>query len=210
VIVLVSEAVLAFLDHRRAGGCAGGTIGLYGRQLAVWQAWLSNQGRPQIVGALTIDELRDFAAYLRTQYVPYASPRATRRPSTRPLSENTRASYHRTLRTFWTFLTTEEQLTPEQQRYFTRIDAPSVPDDPRPALDESTIKRLIRACGDGDSEESARNRACGSLLWVTGLRIRRWWTPGSAAPGCSGPRARSTAWYSGAPPEEPTWRAICC
>jgi integrase/recombinase XerC len=46
-----------------------------------------------------------------------------------------------------------------------------VPEDPRPSIEESTIKRLLIACGDGSDEQSARNKAIISLLSETGMRI---------------------------------------
>ena len=153
----VGTAVELFIDHRRLANCAIGTIRLYRRQLGVWHDWLTDQDRLTAIPDLTIAELRDFAADLHD------------RP--RRLSENTLASYHRTLRAFWGFLATEEQLSADQQRFFSRIQAPSVPDDPRPSIGEETIKKLIRACGDGEDEQSARNRAIVSLLSETGMRI---------------------------------------
>jgi integrase/recombinase XerC len=167
----VGIAVEVFIDHRRAANCAPGTIRLYRRQLGVWHAWLRDQNRPQATEDLTIAELRDFAAYLRYHYIPYNTPASTRKPSTRPLSENTLASYHRTLRALWSFLGTEGQLSADQQRFFSRIQAPSIPEDPRPSVDAETIRRLLRACGDGSDEESARNRAIVLLLHETGMRI---------------------------------------
>lgn len=150
----VPTATLSFLDHRRAANCAIGTLRLYRRQLLHWQAWLVDQSRPRIVNQLTIDELRDFAASL---------PRS--------LSENTRASYHRTLRAFWNFLAIEGQLSSDQKGYFRRITAPHVPDDPRPSVGADVITRLLVACGDGSDEASARNRAIVAVLSETGMRI---------------------------------------
>lgn len=153
----LGTAVDSFLDHRRATHCAPGTLRLYARQLRHWHAWLSADGRHTQIDQLAISDLRDFAAAIRD--------------GPRHLSENTLASYHRTLRAFWGFLAAEDQLSADQQRYFSRIAAPHVPDDPRPSVDESTIQRLLRACGDGNDEESARNRAIVQLLSETGMRI---------------------------------------
>lgn len=162
-------AIDSFLESKRLANCAKGTIGLYRRQLERWQAWLDAPIRA--VADLTIDDLRGFFAYLRDDYVAFNSDQSSRKPSARPLSDNTRASYHRTLRTFWTFLATEELISPEQQRFFLRITAPAVPQDPRPVTDEDAMQRLVDACGDGHSEESARNRAILFLLFETGMRI---------------------------------------
>jgi site-specific recombinase XerD len=152
--VYVSEAIERFLDHRRAANRAPGTLRLYRRQLEHWQSWLEAESRPQIVADLTIDELRDFFASL---------PNA--------LKQNTRASNHRTLRAFWSFLATEALISAEQQRFFLRIAAPAVPDAPRPVADEDAMQRLVDACGDGHTEESARNRAIVFLLYESGMRI---------------------------------------
>lgn len=154
----LAPACVSFLDHRRAANCAAGTLRLYRRHLDHWHAWLRDQQRPQTIARLTIDELRDFVAYLQNDHP-------------RRLSDNTRASYHRTLRAFWNFLAAEDLLSADQQRFFVRIQAPSVPDDPRPSIGEDVIKRLMAACGDGNDEESARNRAIVSLLSETGMRI---------------------------------------
>lgn len=168
----VADGIALFLEHRRGANCARGTIGLYGRQLAAYAAWLTEQGTSLEIADIAIADFRAFFAFLRTRYVAYTSEASTRPPSARPLSENTLASYHRTLRAWWSFLSSEDGvLTAEQQRFFARIAAPSVPEDPRPSTDEATVKRLLRACGDGTTEESARNRAIVALLWETGMRI---------------------------------------
>lgn len=156
-LVELGTAIDLFLDHRRAANCAPGTLRLYGRQLRHWRSWLGDEDRSQAIARLTIAELRDFGIALR---------QADRR-----LSENTLASYHRTLRAFWSFLATEEQLSSDQQRFFSRITAPHVPDDPRPSVDADSVKRLLAACGDGSDEQSARNRAIVALLSETGMRI---------------------------------------
>ena len=173
VRVEVEQAVDLFIDHRRIANRAPDTLRLYRRQLGVWQGWLRSADRPRVVGDLTIAEFRDFAAFLRDGSVAYATGASSRKPSTHGLSENTQASYHRTLRAFWNFLAAEPEagLSAEQQRFFARISAPSVPDDPRPSVDDDTVKKLVRACGDGNDEESARNRAIVLLLSETGMRI---------------------------------------
>lgn len=154
----IDLAIESFLAHRRDANCASGTLRLYGRQLWEWRGWLRAEGRAGAVANLAIEDLREFFAQLRGK-------------RERPLSENTRASYHRTLRAFWSYLAAEGALTDDQRRFFVRIAAPSVPDDPRPSIGEATIDRLVRACGDGQTEESARNRAIVLLLAETGMRI---------------------------------------
>jgi site-specific recombinase XerD len=164
-----NKAISVFLEEKRRANCAAGTISLYRRHLERWQEWL---GAPiRNVADLTIDDLRGFFAYLRDDHVAYATEKSSRKPSARPLTENTLASYHRSVRAFWTFLATEELISPEQQRFFLRIHAPAVPKDPRPVTDEDAMQRLVDACGDGHSEESARNRAIAYMLFETGMRI---------------------------------------
>jgi site-specific recombinase XerD len=164
IVVQIPEATLRFLDHRRAANRAASTISLYRRQLQTWLQWLVAHERPLIVADLTIDELRDFFASLRDEG-------GGRRK--RVLSENTRASYHRTLRAFWGFLAIEPEsgLTLDQQRFFLRITAPAVPEEPRPVADEDAMLAIAQACGDGHTEESARNRAIVFLLYESGMRI---------------------------------------
>jgi integrase/recombinase XerD len=173
VLVDVETAVGLFIDDRRNANCAPGTLRLYRRQLGVWHAWLRDGGRTESIPDLAIAEFRDFAAFLRDGTLAYGSGASSRKPSQKRLSENTRASYHRTLRAFWNFLAGEPDagLSADQQRFFARISAPSVPDDPRPSVGDDTIKKLLRACGDGNEEESARNRAIVLLLSETGMRI---------------------------------------
>lgn len=168
----IADGIALFLEHRRGANCAKGTVGLYARQLGAFSTWLTEQESSREISDLTVADFRAFFAFLRNSYIAYTSKASTRPPSTRPLSENTLASYHRTLRAWWSFLASEDgMLTAEQQRYFARIAAPSVPEDPRPSTDEATVKKLLRACGDGSTEESARNRAIVALLWETGMRI---------------------------------------
>ena len=165
------EAVELFIAGRRRANCASGTLKLYRHHLTTWHQWLIGQHRSTAIAELSIAELRDFADYLLSDYVAYSSPTSSRPPLKRPLSDNTRASYHRTLRAFWSFLEIEGALSPEQRLFFKRLPAPRVPEDPRPATDEDVVKRLIAACGDGSDEESARNRAILQLLAETGMRI---------------------------------------
>jgi site-specific recombinase XerD len=165
----ICEALDLFLEHRRLASCAPGTIALYRRQLARFRDWLQTPERE--LSALSIDHLRGFFAYLRDDYVSYASEASSRPLSARPLSENTLAGYYRTLRAFWSFLATEDVLSSDQARYFARMKAPHVGDDPRPVTGPDVVRRLMDACGDGHDEESARNRAILCLLAETGMRI---------------------------------------
>lgn len=165
------DALTAFIADRRRSNCAPGTIALYRRQLDYWLEWLHGHSRMLVIPGLAIDDLRGFEDYLRSEHVPYSSAHASRPPLRRPLSENTLASYHRTLRAFWSFLETEGLLTDEQKGFFRRLSAPKVPEDPRPVTDEAVVKRLMHACGDGADEESARNRSIVLLLYESGMRI---------------------------------------
>jgi site-specific recombinase XerD len=153
----VALATVEFLSDRRRANCQTSTMNLYTRQLTTWQEWLRANNRPAMLPDLGIGELRGFFDAL-----------SDRRPR---LADNTIASYYRTLRAFWNFLAREELLSGDQQRFFARMTAPSIPDDPRPVTDASVVKRLLDAIGDADDEERSRNRAIVLLLSESGMRI---------------------------------------
>lgn len=167
----ITEAIERFLDHRRAANRASGTLRLYTRQLGLWRTWNQDHGGKSDLAHVDIEELRAFFRYLRTDHIPYSASTSMRPPRAGHLAESGVAAHWRTLRAFWRFCAGEEWLSERQARYFQRIDPPHVPKNPRASADQAMRDRLLRACGDGTDEESARNRAMVLLLGESGMRI---------------------------------------
>lgn len=167
----IQDAIGLFLDHRRLGGRAVGTLQLYARQLALWHTWRTVRAYVDDIAQVDIVELRAFFAYLRQEHIPFGAPSSPRPPRPGRLAESGVAAHWRTLRAFWRFLDAEELLLDPQKRFFQRIEPPRLKKTPRPACDHTTLDRLLTACGDGTNEESARNRAIVLLLAESGMRI---------------------------------------
>lgn len=167
----VAAAIERFLDHRAGRQVAASTICLYRRQLATWCVWRQARAFPLAIAAVELDELDAFATYLACEHVPHGeNPRRPAVPR-RGFSPETCAAYRRVMRAFWRFCGARSWLRPEQLHYFgpDGVAAVPVPERPRPIYADDAALRA--ACGDGDDETSARDRALVSLLWESGARI---------------------------------------
>jgi site-specific recombinase XerD len=170
----VSAAIEAFLTQRRTGRkVTPATLALYKRQLTRWKTWRAGQSVPATLSEISLDEFDRFFAHLTEEAIPHANN--PRRPAVnrRGLAPETVATIWRVLRAFWRFCRQRGWVTAEQAHYFGRdgINTPPVPEEPRPVYDDAALAAVLQACGDGESEESARDRAIVTLLWDTGLRI---------------------------------------
>lgn len=163
-----SDAIAAFLNHRRLKNLSLATLALYKRNLATWQRWRETNQHPADVQAISIDELRAFQAYLTYDYLP--SKHAINR---RGLSPATVDSYWRLIRAFWRWCDADELLTPAQARFFARgrIPRPRIPETARPSVERDQVNKLLAACDRDDHEADLRNRVIILLLYETGLRV---------------------------------------
>lgn len=122
---------------------------------------------------MALPEFDAFFIHLAEEVVPHADN--PRRPALarRGLSPETQAFIWRVLRAFWRFCRQRGWVTADQAHFFGRdgIPMPFVPEVARPVYDDAALAGILKACGDGTDEESARDRAIVALLWDTGLRI---------------------------------------
>lgn len=169
----VTDTIGRFLAHREGRGLAAATLVLYRRQLGAWADWRERQRCAGQLRAVTLDELDAFFRYLAREHIPHASN--PRRPAAGApgLAPETVAAHRRVLRALWTFARARGWLAPHQADYFGRdgVQAPRVPEPPRPVYDPGELAAMLAACGDGQTEESARDRALVALLWESGARI---------------------------------------
>lgn len=169
----VATAVGRFLDHRRGRGLAASSLDLYDRQLGDWQAWRERRGHAPDLAAVTLDELDAFFAYLATEHVAHGGN--PRRPAaTSPgLAPATVAGIRRTLRAFWAFAQARGWLHTSQAGFFgpDGVPIPRVKPTPRPTYAEDQLGAMLAACGAGEDETSARDRALVAMLWESGARI---------------------------------------
>lgn len=157
----LSDAIDSFVESRRQADCAGGTLALYRRQLGHWRRWREARGATPALAEVALPDVAEFLIYLHDDYVHRRGGR---------LGANARSSYYRTLRAFWRWCERRGKLSAEQARIFMQIDAPRARPGLRPATDETTMRRLLAACGD-ETEEGARMQAIVLLLFDSGARI---------------------------------------
>lgn len=169
----LESAVEQFLEQRRLSGRAVNTICLYRRELTTWRRWREGQGLEAVTERIDLVELRGFFTYLRDTHTPHQDNPCRPAQVGKRLAPATIDSYWRTLRAFWRFLDGARLLTLEQREEFNplQIPRPFVEEPPREACDDEIFDRLLAACGDGQTEHSARNRAICLLLYESGMRI---------------------------------------
>lgn len=169
--MLLVDAIRAFLAQRQSRGLSPASVALYRRQLDDWQRWREGQGAAPELVAVSLAELDRFVGHLAGERVPHAAN--PRRPAARQrgLSPETVASYRRTLRALWRFAGARGWLDPGQAGFFGPggVAAVAVPERPRPVY--ADLAAILAACGDGEDEVSARDRALVALLWDSGARI---------------------------------------
>jgi site-specific recombinase XerD len=169
----LATAAQRFLDHRRGRGLAASSLTLYERQLGDWRDWRSSRGHPPELAAVTLDELDAFFTYLARDHVAHGDN--PRRPAaTAPgLAPATVAGIRRTLKAFWGFAEARGWLDTSQLGFFGRdgVPIPRVKPTPRPTYAEDQLGAMLAACGPGEDETSARDRALVALLWESGARI---------------------------------------
>lgn len=170
----VSTAIEAFLTQRRSGRkVSPATLQIYRRSLQRWIDWRKGGTCASALAEVGLDEFDRYFAYLAEDVVPHARNPRRSAVERRGLSPETVAGAWRVLRAFWRFCRQRSWVTADQAHFFGRdgIPAPYVPEVARPAYDVAMLKKLLEACGEGDNEESARDRAIVAMLWDTGVRI---------------------------------------
>ena len=167
-----APAIAQFLDSR-SRRIAPDSLKLYTRMLETWRSWRSARDAPPELSAIDLSELDRFFVYLAADHVPHHNNPRRPAPARRGLAPESIAGYRRVMRAFWRFAGARGWLQPDQRSYFSRegIEPIPVPELPRPVYDESTFAELLAAAGDGQHEESARDRAILALLWESGARI---------------------------------------
>jgi integrase/recombinase XerD len=162
----IRTAIDDYLDRRRAAGLARGSLALYRRHLTEFANWLATEHQVTDLAGVRRRMLRDYLSHLETR-PPGGS--GARRASLTPAS---RASMHRSLRTFWRFAAAEGWLTSDQAGAFDRLPAPRVVRTPRSAADKAAIRQLTTSDQAAPPDETtARDRAIVLLLAESGMRI---------------------------------------
>lgn len=168
----LDTAIERFLQQR-TGVITDDSVALYRRELATWTRWRESHDCRSPLELITLDELDRFFYYLANEHIPHRhNPSRPAAPKT-GLSPETVAAYRRVLRAFWRFSDARRWLSDDQRGFFGRegVRIARVPEVARPVYEESQFSEMLTACGDGQTEESARDRTLLSLLWQSGARI---------------------------------------
>lgn len=171
--VELRAAIATYLQHCERKISAG-SVTIYRRHLYGWLKWRDLHTYPPTLTEVSIDELRAYLDYLRTEHIPHSGN--TRRPATDHVgvAPETLSGVWRVIRGAWSFWTMEGLLTDAQTAYFTRkrIPIPQVPRKIRPTYDTNVLAALLGVVGQGQRNESAaRSRAIIMLLYDTGMRV---------------------------------------
>jgi site-specific recombinase XerD len=168
--MLVADAVAAFLAHRQVK-VKPNTLEVYQRNIVFWQDWRKEEGYPDEISRITIDEIRSFLVYISQEHVPHGTNPARPASDTKGLAQNSVLTIMRSIRALWNYLHQEGIISDEQASFFRRrLSMPSVPDIIRDQYDDHHIDRLLAVCNELPPEERFRNRAIILLLAESGMR----------------------------------------
>ncbi|MBK9711590.1 MAG: tyrosine-type recombinase/integrase [Kouleothrix sp.] len=172
-MTVLSEAVAAFLEHRRLAGRSTQTIARYTSALTMWQRWREAATLDGDIQAITIAELRDYLSYLLTERIPHDGNVRRAPAATSGLAPHSVANARTVLRAFWTFAGREGWLLPDQLDFFCgdRIPKIHIELEDRAYWRDDLVEQLLAACDHAAEEDRRRVRAIIALLYESGLRI---------------------------------------
>jgi site-specific recombinase XerD len=166
----ISLAIEKFFTQRNVRNLQEKTLRWYRMWLSHWQRWLEDNGRTDQVADMSVDDLREFLLYLRTEHIAYQDH--DNHPNGDKLSEQSILGAWQVLSGLWRFLENDKVLSAEQCDFFPdRVPRPKVEQAVRPTYSDDSIDRLLDACANTDPELEARNRAIILLLVESGMRV---------------------------------------
>jgi site-specific recombinase XerD len=148
--VSVSAARGSFRRHLRAANKAQRTIVGYLDALTQLDRFLDRMGMPRSVGAIRREHLEAFMVDMQE----------------RGLTPSSVANRYRSLRVFFNWLVSEEEITRSPME---RMTAPIIPEVPVPLLTQRQVEALLATC-DGSTREDRRDLAILRVLIDTGIR----------------------------------------
>jgi site-specific recombinase XerD len=136
--------------HLRAKNRTVGTIDSYLRCGTNLAEWLTAQGMPTTVSAVTREHIEAFLADMLER-----------------LSPSTAAKHYRSLQQFWKWLLDDGEITRSPME---RMSPPAVPEQPVPILTDDELRRLLDAAK-GTDFEHRRDTAILRVLIECGIRL---------------------------------------
>jgi len=166
----VEEAIEKFLFACRAEGRSGRTVASHRCNLGQFASYAGTRGLPAHIEQITTNDLRRYIVYLREEKVPY-SDHPYRRPNTESrLSATTVTDYVTSLRAFYSWLTREKIVGPDENPFSSgRIKVPKPPERLIESLNDRHIEMVLSTCSSDDFEDS-RDRAIILILLDSGVR----------------------------------------
>lgn len=174
IAVELDDAITRFLAFRRLRNLSDGTLDRYAQDFRLWTHWRRERNLSPVVTDITLDELRDYFAYLRDEHIPYSTNPHRAALDRVGLKASTISGHWKLLHAAWIFWIEEELLTERQMAFFARgrVPAPIVPQEIRPTYDPLILAALLDAHGPKPRAESAaRDKAIILLLYDSGMRV---------------------------------------
>lgn len=153
----VTAAIESYRRNRRLRLSAQTLDRLYIPRLAAWAAWLRAQGMPTELGAIRREHIEAYIEHLQTT-APGRSGAGQK--------SATVSIVYRTLRTFWRWCVSEEEIT---RSPMDRMESPKVTEEAPPVLSPEELDALMKAAR-GGSFEDRRNAALLRVLADSGMR----------------------------------------
>ena len=138
--LLFSQCIDGFVKYKNAEGLSRRTVESYELDL---NRWMEKMGDKPI-GKVTPIDVRDYLAYLRTDYVPhtFAKPNASNETTTPRLSPKTLRNHWITFKAFFRWAEVEFKIT----NPMTDIPGPRYKSAPVPSFSQEEIAAMIKAC----------------------------------------------------------------
>jgi len=153
------DAIASYRRHVRAAGLRDQTVdAVYMPRLKAFAGYLRAQGMPTDVAAIHREHVESYILYLHEE-VPGPHGRRGHKPATVSIS-------FRTLRTFFKWLQSEEEITASPMA---NMKAPVVDEEAPPVLAADQWDRLLKVCS-GQTFAHRRDLALILLLGTTGMR----------------------------------------
>ena len=169
--VRVQETIEKFLFACRAESKSRHTVRSHRCNLAQFANYVETRRLPVHIERITVDDLRRYIVYLREEKGPYSHHPYRRPGRDSRLSPTTISDYVTSLRAFYSWLTREKIVGPDENPFSSgRIKVPKPPERLTESLDDRHIEMLLNTCSSDDFEDS-RDRAIMLILLDTGVRV---------------------------------------
>lgn len=136
----ISLCIDGFIKYKQAEGLQPRTVESYQWVLSKWLEWIGDEQ----IGKLTSADIRDYLAYLRTEYVPHVFGRKkeANKTGTARISPKTLRNHWITFKSFFSWATVEFRIA----NLMSDIPAPKCKTAPVAAFSPEEITIILKAC----------------------------------------------------------------